>query len=103
MADEKFFYANGSEIGIGPYDLTLKFLRTGTADPRGQLMPRSEGAPKELAPIALDSMQVSMSPSHGKAILVGLAEALIQYEIKHGTIPCLPETQKKYDDYFGRK
>jgi hypothetical protein len=86
MATEaKFFYANGLELTISVYDITFKFMRNGTLTP--ELAPTAGQKKSGVQPHVLDSFMVSMSPTHAKAILPGLAQAIAQYEAQFGVIP----------------
>ena len=94
MSNEgKFFYSNGLEVAVSPFDFNLKFLRQGA--------PENAEAGKLLAPSRLDEIIVAMSPSHAKAMLAGLYSAVMDYETNIGPITISNEDQKKFNETFG--
>lgn len=84
MSDEKkFFYANAVEVGVTPYDVSLKFMRSGSAD-----APLTATAvTKNVQLVKIDEFIIGMSPQHAKAMLPSLTSAVAQYEQMYGTIP----------------
>jgi hypothetical protein len=76
--DKNFFYANGMELAVSTYDISLKFLRNGSPS---NAVP---GVPN--APARLDEIIVAMSPGHAKAMLAGLYKTIVDYEENIGPI-----------------
>lgn len=98
MQDDHFFYANGTEIGASTYDVSLKFLRNGTPKPGTLTITSSQAS--QVQPVNQDFITIAMSPGHAKAVVVGLANAIIDYEKLFGNVPCLPETQAGFNELF---
>lgn len=90
--DEQFFYANGLELAVSPYDITLKFLRQGT--------PEGAAPGVELQPKRIAELSVAMSPVHAKAMLSGLYTAIMGYEESVGAIALPAEAQKTFNETF---
>jgi hypothetical protein len=82
MRDD-FFYANSLEALMTPYDVTLRFMhrkiKAGAKPARGDL--KAEDVFDEP-----DTMSVSMSPMHLKAMVPALVELIHQYEARHGKL-----------------
>ena len=97
--DKQFFYSNGLEIAVSPYDINLKFFRQGT--------PQSAVVTDPLKSKALNiqlqknaELTVAMSPGHAKAMLSALYTSIINYEKSVGPIPLQADAQKIYNDTF---
>lgn len=91
--EAKFFYCNGLELAVSPFDFNLKFVRQGAA-------PNAEPG-KMTAPAKLDELMVAMSPAHAKAMLAGLYQSVKDYEANIGHITVTAEDQKKFEETFG--
>lgn len=96
MAEDKFFYANGAEMAVTPYDVTMKFLRNGSSTSSVGSAPNTAGAPMEATPTILDTMSVSMSPSHAKTVAAAMLHLIREYEKQYGTIPLTVESAEKW-------
>lgn len=92
-SDNQFFYANGLELAVSPFDITLKFLRQGA--------PEGAAAGVDLQPKRIAELSVAMSPGHAKAMLAGLYTSIMEYEQKVGEIAVPSETQEKFNETFG--
>lgn len=91
-ADNKFFYANGLEVAVSPFDFNLKFLRQGAdSDAVG-------GAPA--ATKRLDEIIIGMSPAHAKAMLSGLFTSVSDYEKSFGIINLPNEALNEFNKTF---
>lgn len=91
--ENKFFYANGLEIAVSPFDFNLKFLRQGTS---------TDAKPGEILPPArLDELIVSTSPAHAKAMLASLFKTVLDYEKNIGPIALNIEAATEFDTTFG--
>lgn len=90
--DKQFFYSNGLEISVSPYDITLKFLRQGS--------PEGAAPGVELQPQKLAELSVAMSPAHAKAMLSGLYTSIMSYEQSVGAIALQADAQKIFDETF---
>lgn len=97
MSNEpKFFYANAMEMAASPYDISLKFMRNG-AEVAKPVVP---GTTVEATAVLLDSLAVSMSPSHFKAMLPGLVKIVVEYEKQFGLIPLPPDAAAVWNASF---
>ncbi|MDD4964913.1 MAG: hypothetical protein PHI11_13455 [Gallionella sp.] len=92
-SEKNFFYSNGLELAVSPYDINLKFLRQGTPD--GSVVGNTP------APIRLDEMTVSMGPALAKTIAVMLFKVIEDYEKNIGHIALQAQEQKIFEDVFG--
>lgn len=90
---KKFFYSNGLEIAVSPYDFNLKFLRTGA---RAGIEP---GDP--VTSIPLDEIIIAMSPAHAKAMISGLYNSVVDYEKTIGPISIDSAGQDNFMKTFG--
>jgi hypothetical protein len=97
--DEKFFYTNGVEVGISPFDINLKFMRNGTATP-DSVKEAAKAAPAETAAMIRETMTVAMSPAHAKTMLPLLWQMVQIYEQNFGAITLPPEQRAKWDAAF---
>lgn len=93
--EKQFFYTNGAEIAVSPYDLNIKFLRQGT--PEG-----ASGNPvgNNIQPTTMAELTVAMSLSHAKTLLPGLYQSIIDYERSFGLIAVTPDAQNIFDTTF---
>lgn len=92
-AEKLFFYSNGLELAVSPYDITFKFLRQGAPD---------NGQPGvELQPKKLDEITVALSPGHAKAMLTMLYNSINGYERQVGIIPLQERDQQAFITAFG--
>jgi hypothetical protein len=89
MEQENFFYANGLELAVSVFDVTLRFIRNGAAP--GSVP--TQGA----KPVRFADFSISMSPSHAKAMMVPLVNAIREYEKAHGKIPVEAKDQQAWD------
>jgi len=89
-SNKKYFYSNTSKIMGTPYDISLLFERSSAPEV-------TENSPKQktVEAVVVDSVEVSMSPSHAKAVASGLLQALIKYENQFGKIAMPPEKNKE--------
>lgn len=94
MNNDDFFYANGLELGVSPYDFTFKFLRQSPQDNAagGDNVPSQQNA----------QFSISMSPTHAKSILAGLLDAVSVYEQTVGKIPLPADQQGKLDETLSK-
>lgn len=102
-SDEKFFYANGAEMAMSVYDITFKFLRNGSVSSNVGSVPAAAGTMQVgVGSTVLDSMAVSMSPSHAKMIAIGLLGLLDAYEQNHGPIPLESDAKSKWNEQVAK-
>lgn len=100
MTDEtKFFYTNGLEASVSPYDVSLKFFRNVTAPPPAGTV-RPVGERTESRATAAETLVVSMSPTHAKAIIPSMIQLIEEYENTFGPLPLPPEIQLIWDRRF---
>jgi len=85
--EKKFFYSNSSKVMASPYDVTIQFERV-TAPQLSVNIVESNIQP-EMAEI----LELSMSPSHAKAVLIGLCSTIASYENTIGKI-AMPEDKE---------
>lgn len=91
-SDNKFFYSNGLQVAVSPFDINLKFLRQGAPDNA------VEGKPMQ--PQVLDEIIIAMSPAHAKAMLSGLFQSIMSYEKDVGPIALPADLQKAFNETF---
>lgn len=98
MRDE-FFYANSLEALMTPYDVTLRFMhrkiKPGVKPTRGDVKA------DELFD-APDTMSVSMSPMHLKAMVPALVELITQYEARHGKLALEDQHAAMWEKLFSQ-
>lgn len=98
--EQKFFYANAVEVTVSPFDVSLNFIRTG-APKADTAAPKVVGELIEGTAAALDTLVVSMSPMHAKAMLMPLVALVRKYEESFGVLPMPPEAQAQFVKLFG--
>ena len=96
-SESKFFYANSLEAAVSAYDVSLKFPRNVTLSLE---VKRIAGQPLEAPTMAAETLVVSMSPSHAKAMLPALIMLVREYEKAYGTIPLAPDAKSTWDSMF---
>lgn len=95
--DERFFYANASEVGASPYDVTVRFKREGL--PNSATSPSSDG----IVPVELkEVLTVSMGAAHAKVFAASLVRAVREYEKRFGAIPVPTDKAEMCDAIFKR-
>lgn len=93
------FYTNAMELALSAYDVTLRFLRNGSDNSAA-----AGPGPTESKVVVLDSLIVSMSPSHLKAMMPALIIAIVEYEKMFGSIPLPPDQAEAWKNIkFGEK
>ena len=95
--DEKFFYTNGVEVGISPYDFSLKFMRNGSPTPETVKAAAASQALGASPAMVMETMTIAMSPVHAKAMLPILAQMIATYEQAFGTIALPPDHLAKWN------
>lgn len=93
-----FFYTNAMDAAISPYDVSMKFMRNVPAVSAVEVAAGAEAAFK-----SAQSLTVSMSPSHAKAMLPALIRLVSEYEKKFGAIPLPEDAQNFWDATFPNK
>ena len=88
QVEKKFFYSNSSKVMSSPYDVTIQFERV-TAPKLSANMENSDFLPE-----VSEILELSMSPSHAKAVLIGLYNTILSYEEKYGEI-AMPNDKKE--------
>lgn len=100
--DSKFFYANSMEASVSSYDVSLKFARNITVAPKDGLAAKAgEGVESIVAPA--ETLVVSMSPSHAKAILPTMIRMIQKYEESYGVIPLDSDMKAIWNATFSAK
>ena len=95
--DAKYFYANAVQIAVTPFDVTLTFMRNGI--PNGAV---TTLVPTQTQGKVVDSSAIGMSPSHAKAMLPAIYNAIVEYEKSFGKLGLPPELQANFDKVFGK-
>lgn len=91
MSEVPFFYTNVLKIAMSQNDITIDF---------GYKPPAQPGEPTSEA---FDVVaRVSMSPSHGKHMLLILKGLVDGYETKIGQIPLEPDKLEAYNALFNK-
>ena len=93
-SDRNFFYANGLEVAVSPYDINLKFLRQGS--------PENAETGVATQPEKIDEVTVAMSPAHAKAMLPGIFKAIVHYEQTFGSISLESKVEEDFGNTFGK-
>jgi hypothetical protein len=100
MSEEKFFYANGVEAQAGTYDITVKFLRVGSPT---VLQVTGTMNVREAKPELLETLSVSMAPSHAKSMMAALAAGIVAYEKGvGGKVQVSAAVEKAFQDAIAR-
>lgn len=89
--EQKYFYTNGTEVSCSAYDVSIKFLRNVALSSGTE----SSAVTQTTTGVA-DSLIVSMSPSHLKAMVPALIELVARYEMDFGAIPLPPEMRNRW-------
>jgi len=89
--NNKFFYTNTSKMAASPYDVTILFERSSPPT-----IPSTPLANKEYIPVVSDVLEVSMSPAHAKAVVIGLLNTLSVYEKTFGKIAMEPQKDQEF-------
>ena len=92
--ETKFFYANSVEVAVSPFDISLKFMRNGTATLETVAV---HTTPVDATPVVMDALTIAMSPSAAKSMLPALLQLISVYEQKFGTIPLPPEVLARWN------
>jgi hypothetical protein len=90
--NKKFFYSNTSKVVSSPYDVTVIFERSSAPD-----LPVKPKATDVFVPIVAEVMEVSMSPSHAKAVITGLLHVLVGYEQQFGMVNMPKEKNEEFN------
>ncbi len=92
---KQFFYCNGAELTVSPFDINLKFLR--------QVMPEDTvpNTDQQIKLVKEAEFTVAMSPAHAKVFLNALFMSVINYEKNIGPISLQSEQQQLFDKTFG--
>lgn len=98
--ESKLFYANGMEVAMSPYDISLKFMWQGS-ETSSTATPNTEVT--DAIPSVLEAVTVSMSLSHAKSMLPSLFAMVAKYEETYGEIPVPPEFVERWKQFSGKK
>lgn len=96
---DDFFYANAMELAVSPYDFSLRFIRNAA----GQVALPEGVRTGEVPVVTRASMTVGMSPTHAKAMLPALVNAVLRYEEQLGKLTIPQEMQTAFDALFKGK
>lgn len=97
LIEKKSFYSNSSKVMATAYDIGIIFDRT-----RAPEVPATVTKSSQVVPVIAESLEVSMSPSHAKAVVIGLLNAVLDYEKNIGSIPLPADKQTAFDDLLAR-
>lgn len=80
--DKKYFYANAGEVAFSGYDISLKFVRTGTVN-----TDLTQQGIRQAQMANAEEFSIIMSPQYAKSFIPAFKQAIEKYEEMFGKIP----------------